>query len=232
MNILITGGSKGIGKAVAEKFAANGYTIFICARNETELASTAKEISEKYGAKVFYKAFDVSNKKELKALAAWVLNEVSSVDVLINNAGSFVPGRVHEEEDGSIEFLMETNVYSAYYLTKYLLPPMMQKRSGHIFNMSSIASLKAYEAGGSYSITKFALNGLTVNLRDELKEYGIKVTSVMPGAVYTDSWSSSGLPESRFIAVKDIAELIYTAATLSPQACVEEIVIRPQLGDI
>lgn len=232
MNILITGGSKGIGKAIAEKFAANGYTIFICARNESELSSTANEIEKSTGGKVYYKSCDVSKKSELKDLAAWVLNTVSSVDILVNNAGSFVPGRVHEEEDGTVEFLMETNLYSAYYLSKYILPSMMEKKRGHIFNISSIASLKAYEAGGSYSITKYALNGLSVNLRDELKKFGIKVTSVMPGAVYTDSWASSGLPESRFITANDIAEMIFTTANLSPQACVEEIVIRPQLGDI
>ena len=232
MNILITGGSKGIGKAIAEKFAANGYTIFICARNEKELALTAMEIEKKSGGTVHYITCDVSKKNALKDLAAWVLDKAPEVDILVNNAGSFVPGHVHEEEDGTIEFLMETNLYSAYYLSRYILPAMVDNNRGHIFNICSIASLKAYKYGGSYSITKYAMAGLSANLRDELKEFGIKVTSVFPGAVYTDSWSSSDISEDRIMTSNDIAEMIFTAANLSPQACVEEIVIRPQLGDL
>lgn len=233
MNIVITGASKGIGKAIAEKFAANGYSLFLCSRTESELAQTARSLSQKYNdIQVNYKACDVSKKSELKAFADWILAKTSAVDVLVNNAGSFVPGHVHEEDDGTIEFLMETNVYSAYYLTKYLLPSMMDRKSGHIFNICSIAALKAYQYGGSYSITKYAMNGLSVNLRDELKDYGVKVTAVFPGAVYTASWEGSGIPPGRMMTTKDIADMIYASASLSPQACVEEIVIRPQPGDL
>ena len=233
MNIVITGASKGFGKAIAEKFAANGYDLFLCSRNENDLADTAGSISQKFpGITVHYRSCDVSKKNELKDFADWILDKSKAVDVLINNAGRFVPGHVHEEEDGVIEFLMETNLYSAYYLSKYLLPGMMERKSGHIFNMCSIASLKAYKHGGSYSITKYALAGLSVNLRDEMKKYGVKVTAVFPGAAYTASWDASGVDPERIMTANDIAEMIYTAANLSPQACVEEIVIRPQLGDL
>jgi len=233
MNIVITGASKGIGKAIAEKFAANGYALFLCSRNEKDLAETAGQISQKFpGITVDYKTCDVSKKTELKAFAEWIYSKTNAADILVNNAGSFVPGHVHEEEDGVIEFLMETNLYSAYYLSKYLLPPMMERKSGHIFNICSIASLKAYRHGGSYSITKYAMAGLSANLRDEMKKYGVKVTSVFPGAAYTASWDASGVDPERIMTANDIAEIIYTAASLSPQACVEEIVIRPQLGDL
>ncbi|HUQ67370.1 MAG TPA: SDR family oxidoreductase [Flavitalea sp.] len=233
MNIVITGASKGIGKAIAEKFAANGYSLFLCARNEQDLAETSRKIADSFpNIKVGYKACDVSKKNELKAFAAWIHTQAAAVDVLVNNAGSFVPGHVHEEEDGVIELLMETNLYSAYYLTKYLLQPMMDQKSGHIFNICSIASLKAYKHGGSYSITKYAMSGLSANLRDEMKHYGVKVTSVYPGAAYTASWDSSGVDPERIMKPDDIADMIFAAANLSPQACVEEIVIRPQLGDL
>ena len=128
--------------------------------------------------------------------------------------------------------MIAVNLYSAYYVTRGLLPSMMKKRSGHIFNMCSIASLKAYSNGGSYSISKFALMGLTKNLREELKPYNIKVTAVYPGAVYTASWEGSGIDPARIMEVNDIAEMIYAASLLSPQACVEDIVIRPQQGDL
>ena len=233
MNIVITGASKGIGKAIAEKFAANGYSLFLCARTESELARTADKIAQQFpDIKVNYKTCDVARKSELKSFADWIHSKTNAVDVLINNAGSFVPGHVHEEEDGTIEYLMETNLYSAYYLSRYLLPPMMERKSGHIFNICSIAALKAYKYGGSYSITKYAMAGLAINLRDEMKEFGVKVTAVYPGAAYTASWEGSGISPQRMMTTGDIAELIYTSASLSPQACVEEIVIRPQLGDL
>ena len=99
-------------------------------------------------------------------------------------------------------------------------------------NSGSIASLKAYPNGGSYSISKFALAGFSQNLREELKPYGIKVTTVYPGAAYTDSWAGSGVDPVRIMEAGDIAEMVYAASRLSAQATVEEIVLRPQLGDL
>jgi short-subunit dehydrogenase len=109
---------------------------------------------------------------------------------------------------------------------------MMAEKSGHIFTICSIASLAAYPNGGAYSISKFALLGLTKNLRRELMPHNIKVTAIIPGAVYTDSWKGSGVEVNRIMEVEDIASLIYHTSRLSPQATVEEIVIRPQLGDL
>jgi short-subunit dehydrogenase len=128
--------------------------------------------------------------------------------------------------------MIAVNLYSAYHLTRLLLPAMMEKKSGHIFNMCSIASLQSYANGGAYSISKFALLGFSKNLREEMKPFGIKVTAVLPGAAYTDSWAASGIDPKRFMEAADIANMIYAAASLSPQACVEDIIIRPQLGDI
>ena len=109
---------------------------------------------------------------------------------------------------------------------------MKLAKKGHIFNMSSIAALKAYEGGGGYSISKFALNGFSINLRHELKSYGVKVTIVMPGAVFTDSWKGFDNSEARIMEAKDIADMVLACSKLSPQAVVEEIIIRPQLGDL
>jgi len=161
-----------------------------------------------------------------------VLEQLPQVDVLINNAGIFIPGSVHNEEEGALEKMIHTNLYSAYHLTRCLLPVMMQQKNGHIFNICSIASLNAYANGGAYSISKYALAGFSRNLREELKPHGIKVTSVFPGAAFTDSWAGSGIDPQRIMEAKDIAEMIYTACHLSPQACVEDIVMRPQLGDL
>jgi short-subunit dehydrogenase len=233
MNVIITGASQGIGKAIAEKFAKNGYSLFLCARKEEPLAQLSKELSENYqGIKVRYKSCDVSEKLQVLDFAEWALVTSGGIDILVNNAGIFIQGSVHDEQEGVLEQLMRTNVYSAYYLTRHILPSMMARKSGHIFNICSIASLQAYKHGGSYSITKYALAGFSANLRDEMKPHGVKVTSVFPGAAYTASWDASGVSRDRIMKAGDIAEMVYATSNLSPQACVEEIVIRPQLGDL
>ena len=155
-----------------------------------------------------------------------------AVDVLINNAGQFLPGSIHDEAEGTLEQLIEVNLYSAYHLTRALLPGMMARRSGHIFNICSVASLQAYPNGGAYSISKWALAGFSANLREELKPHGVKVTSIYPGAAYTDSWIGSGVDPQRIMEAADVAEMVYAASRLSPQATVEEILLRPQLGDL
>jgi short-subunit dehydrogenase len=232
LNVVITGAGKGIGKATAEKFAAEGNELFICARNEKELSETAKELETKYNCNVFYFPADLSEKKAAQEFGNWLLQKTSGVDVLINNAGQFIPGNIYNEEDGLLEKMININLYAAYHLTRTLLPNMMGKKQGHIFNVCSIAALQAYANGGSYSISKFALMGLSKNLREELKPYNIKVTAVYPGAVYTSSWFESGVAASRIMEASDIADIIYCSSKLSPQACVEDIIIRPQLGDL
>jgi short-subunit dehydrogenase len=150
--------------------------------------------------------------------------------VLINNAGVFIPGALAEEEDGHLELMVETNLYSAYYLTRALLPSMLKRRKGHIFNMCSIASLHAYPNGGSYSISKYALLGFSKNLREETKDQGIRVSSIMPGATWSASWEGVDLPEERLMKAEDVAIAVWSAWSMSPQAVMEDIVLRPQLG--
>jgi short-subunit dehydrogenase len=233
MNIVITGASKGFGRAIAETFAANGHNLFICSRNEIALYKAMEELLTRYpDIKIKAKARDISKKEEVTDFGEWLLANAYNIDVLVNNAGRFIPGSIHNERDGALEEMMQTNVYSAYNLTRILLPAMMKRKSGHIFNMCSIASLNAYNNGGAYSVSKFALHGFSKNLREELKTYNIKVTSVFPGAAYTDSWSGSGIDPKRIMETNDIAAMIYAASQLSPQACVEDIILRPQLGDL
>jgi NADP-dependent 3-hydroxy acid dehydrogenase YdfG len=128
--------------------------------------------------------------------------------------------------------MIAANLYSAYNVTRSLIGKMIQQKSGHIFNICSIASLQAYKNGGAYSISKYALAGFSRNLREEMKEHNIKVTAVYPGAAFTDSWAGSGIDPKRIMAARDIAEMVFTATQLSPQACVEDIILRPQLGDL
>lgn len=235
MNIVITGGSRGLGKAIAEKFADDkqGHTILLIAMDQERLQLESRRLQGRFPrVTVLNYACDLSVTAEITKLGAWINEQLPNVDVLVNNAGIFIPGNVHDEADGVLEKNITVNLYSAYHLTRSLLPRMMEQKSGHIFNMCSIAALKAYPGGGAYSISKYALAGFTVNLREEMKPYGIKVSGVYPGATYTDSWAKSGIDPKRLMESRDIAEMIYTSSQLSPQACVEDIVIRPQLGDL
>lgn len=233
MTILITGASRGIGKAIATEFAANGYNLVLSSRNELALYTAMEELQTRFPqVSIRAKAFDLSQPEEAGRLAAWVLEKGNTPDVVINNAGVFAPGSVYNEPEGSLELQMQVNLISAYHLTRAILPSMMERKSGHIFNICSIASLRAYPNGGAYSISKFALYGFSQNLRHEMKPYGIKVTAVLPGAVLTDSWSNFDNSENRIMEASDIAKLVYTSTTLSAGACVEDIVVRPQLGDL
>jgi short-subunit dehydrogenase len=233
MNIVITGASRGLGKAMAERFAEEGGKMYISSRSDTGLYRALQDLQTRYPQTDFMaKPFDLSQKKDAQALARWVLDFGEPVDILINNAGEFLPGDIHSEDDGILEKMIGTNLYSAYFLTRGLLPHMMERRKGHIFNICSVASLQAYPNGGSYSISKFALAGFSKNLREEMKAYGIKVTAVYPGAVYTDSWAGSGADRHSMMEPRDVADLVYSVAKLSQQANVEDIVLRPLKGDV
>lgn len=231
-NIVITGGSKGMGKAMADKFASQQNNIFLCARNESDLAETAAELNKKHGNFVNYFGQDLSTKAGVKSFAEHLFLKEFNPDILINNAGQFLPGSVYNEEEGTLEKMININLFSAYHLTRALLPSMMKKKYGHIINICSIASLNAYSNGGSYSISKYALMGFSKNLREEMKPFNIKVTAVYPGAVLTASWEGANIPPSRIMESNDVAEMVYAATVLSPQACVEDIVIRPLPGDL
>lgn len=235
MNIVITGASRGLGKAIAEAFAEDkqGHTLILTARNKENIELFGRQLQGRFPrTRILTYAADLGVKEEAQNFGHWVIQRVPQIDVLVNNAGSFIPGNIGDEPDGALEEMLAVNLHSAYHLTRTVLSSMKEARTGHIFNMCSIASLKAYPNGGAYSISKFALLGFTKNLREELKTFGIKVTAVMPGAVYTDSWASTGVSQSRIMEARDIAMLVYQAAHLSPQATVEEIIVRPQLGDL
>src|SRR4026208_747565 len=144
MNVVITGASRGIGKAIAMVFAAKGNQLFLTSRSQKALYDTVAEIGTKYpAATVKAKPFDLSGKDQAKEFGVWCL-EFGIPDIVVNNAGSFEPGNVYNEPEGVLESQMEINLYSAYHLTRTVIPAMIKRRSGHIFNLCSIASLDAY----------------------------------------------------------------------------------------
>lgn len=233
MKVLITGASKGIGRAIATKFAENGAELCLCSRNINDLQQLKGELQSAYhpGEIQIFSA-DLSEKTEVRALTTFVHDIFGTPDVVINNAGLFKGNSIIQEPEEDMEYLMNLNFLSVYYLTKDLIPGMIKRRSGHIFNMCSIASILAYPNGGAYGASKHALHGFSKVLREETKEFGIKVTSVLPGATWSDSWKNSGIEQTRFIDAMDIANIIWNAYHTGKNCVIEDIIIRPQLGDI
>lgn len=232
MQVVITGASRGIGKEVATFFAREGADLFLCSRNMDKTRVWQQELMKTYGIQITSFNADLGDPLQVKLFAKQLLNATDQIDIIVNNTGIYEPGSVYNEPEGQLEKMISVNLYSAYHLTRALLPSMIKRKSGHIFNISSIAALKAYANGGSYSISKFAMAGFSKNLREEMMPLGIKVTTVHPGATMTSSWEGADIDPKRIMEASDIAKMIVAASKLSQQACVEEIIIRPLLGDL
>ena len=233
--IVITGGSQGIGRALVHCFLREGFSVVACARSAPGLAQLQAELLATLPqAPLHLLAADLSRAADCQRFADFVLSLGLPLAALINNAGAYVPGRFQDEPaDGSrLREVLAVNLLSAYDVTRALLPTLLAQRRGHIFTICSTASLMPYPNGGSYGVAKFALLGYTKTLREEVKAQGLRVTAVLPGATLTRSWDGVGEPAERFIDPADVAEAVLGAFRLSPQAVVEEIIIRPQLGDL
>jgi short-subunit dehydrogenase len=232
--VVVTGGSQGIGRALVARFLQAGYAVATCARSAEGLAQLRAALPQEALSRLHTLPADLGQWANCQRFAQFVQGLGLPLAALINNAGAFTPGRLQDEPaDGSrLRDMLGSNLLSAYDVTRALLPGFVSQKAGHIFTICSTASLMAYPNGGSYGITKFALLGFTKTLREELKPQGIRVTAVLPGATLTRSWDGIGEVPERFIRCEDVAEAVFSAFSLSPQAVVEELVIRPQLGDL
>ena len=231
--LVITGGSKGIGRSIILKFAKMNFDIITCSRNLDDLSKLKEDVNkESKTVSVNFIQSDLSKEKECQNFIDYVKSFKRNLDLLVNNVGIFSPGKIYNEDEGVLERMINTNLYSNYHISRGLIPSMLSRKKGHIFNICSIASKVAYSNGGSYCVSKFALYGMSLCLREELKDKGIKVTSVLPGATLTSSWDGSEFDKNRFVQPNDIAESIFSIYNMSSGSTVEEIIIRPQLGDI
>ncbi len=229
---VITGASRGIGKEIARILAQNGFDLALCARSIEDLTQLKNELENSFDVKIFIQSVDLSNKLEVLNFGDAVNDFFPNVNVLINNAGVFIPCKIMEEEEGAFEKQVSLNLSSMYHLCRKIVPKMILNKAGYVINICSTASFVPYINGGSYCISKFGALGLTKVLREELKEHNIKVTAILPGATKTDSWEGTDLPDSRFINPKSVAKVIMDCINSSNDIVHEEVIIRPQLGDI
>jgi short-subunit dehydrogenase len=231
-HVVVTGASRGIGFAVAHRFAKEGHHLAIVARNAGDLTHAKEQLLSAGAAAVHTVVADLSSPEQIAQSVTTIQSIFGQVHVLVNNAGLFLGGTMMGEPAGQFQHLMNTNVLSAYEMTRGLWTQLQNTPRAHVFNMCSIASITAYAAGGSYSVAKFALMGFSKSLRLEGMTFGIRVSAVLPGATLTDSWAGVDLPKERFMDPKDVAEAIFMAFQINEHTVMEEILLRPMLGDI
>lgn len=231
--VVITGASQGIGAAIAEVFAAEvpGVRLALVARSEKNLARVARACVDK-GAKAEAFAADVGDAAQVAAMAEAVLSRLKRVDVLINNAGSFRPAAFLDTSVADFDAMLYANLRSVFLVAKAFVPGMVARGRGDVFNMSSIAGLAPYPNAAAYTAAKFGVTGLSQVMRAELKDKGVRVCCVHPGATWSPSWSGSGVRKERIMPAQDVARAFLDVYRLSRRTVVEEIVLRPQLGDL
>jgi NADP-dependent 3-hydroxy acid dehydrogenase YdfG len=232
--VLLTGASQGIGAAIAKTFArelGGRVRLALVARNEKNLAAVARACA-KAGATVESFGCDVSDAAAVEEMAAAVAKRFGPVDVLINNAGKFAGGPLLETSVEQFDAMIAANLRSVFLVTRAFVPAMLKRGRGDVFNMSSIAGLQAYPGGGAYGAAKFGVTGLSKVMREEWKDQGIRVCCVHPGATVSPSWAGAGVPDERMMPAEDVAQAFFEIYRLSRRTVVEEIVLRPQRGDL
>lgn len=231
--VLITGASQGIGAAIARVFATEvrGVQLALVARNARNLRAVAAECA-RLGAEAATFACDTSDEAAVAKMARAVAKRFGAPDVLINNAGAFTQATFAETSVAEFDRMIAVNLRSAFLVTRAFLPAMRERKSGDIFFMSSIAGLGAYPNAAAYCAAKFGVTGLAKVLRAETKQDGLRVCCVHPGATWSPSWSGSGVAPERIMPAEDVARAFYDIWRLGRRTVVEEIVLRPQLGDL
>ncbi|MBE5319096.1 SDR family oxidoreductase [Pedobacter sp. MR2016-19] len=226
MKAVITGATKGIGRAIATKFAQNGYDLILVARGVDELKKFRQELIP-YGNAVFTHSADCSVKEEVYNFLNSTNVDFDHVTVLVNNVGIFLPGSMLDEDDETFEKQQHLNTNACYYISKFFGKKMRSAQRGHIFNICSVASKVPVKNGGSYSVTKAAMLSLNHVLRQELAPHNVKVTAFLPGSTKTSSWEGTTIPDEKFVQPEDIAETLFTILNLSKGVNVDEVLITP-----
>ena len=218
---LITGGSRGIGKAIALVLAEEGVNVAITGRNEEKLKAVAQEIEEK-GVKSAYAVFDITSKTEVYGALEKLQKDFGKIDVLVNNAGIAAFGGILEMEDEKWEEIVKTNLFGAYYVVKAVVPSMVERKTGDIINISSTAGLKGNAMTSAYSASKFGLIGMSESMMLELRKQNIRVTTLMPSTIASDMSKdvlkiTDGNPE-KVLQPEDFAELVVDLLKLNKRA--------------
>jgi 3-oxoacyl-[acyl-carrier protein] reductase len=223
---LITGGSRGIGLAIARSLGRLGAKLSLCSRHADKLESAAAGLQGE-GVRVIITAADVTRSSDIGKLVQKTEQSLGAIDVLVNNAGIGYFGPFHRAAEADWDAVLDTNLKSVFLLSKAVAPGMIERQTGHIINIASLAGKNAFAGGGIYCASKWGLLGLTECLAEDLRQYGIRVSAICPGSVATDFSPHAGKDTSKMLQAEDIAHAVEAIVTQAPQSFISEILLRP-----
>jgi NAD(P)-dependent dehydrogenase (short-subunit alcohol dehydrogenase family) len=227
---IVTGGSRGIGLAIARKLSAMEATVIITARDEVMAQQIASDMVSR-GRRAEGLHCDVTDLDSVNVFGEHVRNNYGRVDILVNNAGIYGPSALlHELQPADWDAVLNTNLRGVYYMSRAIVPLMIGAGAGHIINISSLAGKNPLPRGAAYSASKWALNGLSYSMAEELRSHNIRVSVICPGSVNTDfSERRDGKNAEKMLKPEDIAHVIASLVTQAPQSFISEVLIRPTI---
>jgi 3-oxoacyl-[acyl-carrier protein] reductase len=223
---LITGGSRGIGRAIALRLASLGAAVAICGRDANALNEASAELAG-LGGRVFSHVADVTRPSDVDALVAKTESALGSITILVNNVGIGVFGPAHEKTEEDWDRVLNTNLKSVFLVSRAVAPSMISRNSGDIINISSLAGVNAFKGGGLYCASKWGLQGLSACMAEDLRGHGIRVSTICPGSVATEFSGSGPKDPSKVLSPEDIAHAVETIVTQSPKSFISQLQIRP-----
>jgi 3-oxoacyl-[acyl-carrier protein] reductase len=225
---LVTGGNRGIGKAIALRLANLGASIAICGRDIPTLESTANELRAT-GVRVHWQRADVTKSPEVESLVHDAESALGGISILVNNAGMGLFGPVHEKTELEWDTLINTNLKSLFLVSRAVIPGMIQRKCGDIINISSMAGKSTFAGGGIYCASKWAVQGLSGCMAEDLRGHGIRVSTVCPGSVFTEFSGRGPKDPTKVLTAKDVAHAVAMIATQGPQSFLSEVHLRPRV---
>ncbi|MCX7737157.1 MAG: SDR family oxidoreductase [Candidatus Kapabacteria bacterium] len=234
LTIWLTGASRGIGKAVAERLVSTNANLILSASTKESFQNMVNEFSN--FSNVLFFPFEISNYDEIRKIYSRIISLFGKVDILINNAGIGIFKELIEITPEDFDKTMSVNFKGSYFCIQSVLPEMIKNQFGMIINISSIAAISNFPAGTIYGASKAALSSMSNSLREEVRQFGIKVIDILPGATETEIWDKDSLENysHRMMKPEDIAEVVLSAIylNLNPRLMTEQIIVKPQLGNI
>ena len=223
---VVTGAGRGIGEAVSKRLGRMGARVLLAARNASRLDEVRRQIEDE-GGRAETHALDLLQPAAIEAFAESLRHRHGRCDILVNNAGVGSFGTpLHDTSLEDWEAMIGTNLRAPYLMIRSIAPLMIAAGRGHIINISSLAGHNPLKNGAAYSASKWGLNGLTYSVAEELREHGIRVSTVAPGSVNTD-FGRGGKDASWKIQPEDVANIVAMLVTQSPQSFVSEVLVRP-----
>lgn len=223
---VVTGGTKGIGRAIAETLLKNGAQVFVCARNQTDLRNSLAEMRSL--GNVAGEICDVRSFEQVQMMLDEAEREFGGVDILINNAGIGAFKSVEETAPEDFRAVLETNLFGVFYACHAAIPKMKKRGGGYIFNISSLAGTNAHPRMATYNASKFGLNGFSEALMQEVRQDNIKVSYIMPGSVNTEFGGEEISPEKAWqLQPADIAQIVTDLLNMDSRALPSRIELRP-----